>query len=109
MATKVRIAIAHDVPSRGKTAVALKADARGGPSPSPDGRSLAPAQLVTLQRTAGNQAVARLLGARSITRPVTRTPRAVLQRDVGFEFQTGWGVRERGPYRQYRRQEVIVD
>lgn len=105
MATSVRIAVAQDAPSRGQTAVTVKADALGGP----DRRSLTPAQLVTLQRTAGNQAVARLLGARPIPRPITRTPKAVLQRDVGFEFQTGWGVRERGPYRQYRRQEVIVD
>ena len=33
----------------------------------------------------------------------------VIRRDVGFEFQTGWGIRERNPYRQYRRQEVVRD
>jgi hypothetical protein len=33
----------------------------------------------------------------------------LLQRDVGFEFQTGWGIRERGPYRQYGRQEVVAN
>lgn len=33
----------------------------------------------------------------------------MVQRDVGFEFQTGWGIRERNPYRRYGRQEVIRD
>jgi hypothetical protein len=35
--------------------------------------------------------------------------RLMVQRDVGFEFQTGWGIRERFPYRAYNRQETIRD
>jgi Domain of unknown function (DUF4157) len=65
--------------------------------------------VVMLRRTAGNRGATRVVGARSIPSRRTPTGKALLQRDVGFEFQTGWGVRERGPYRRYHRQEVIVD
>lgn len=55
----------------------------------PDVRSLDAAMLLRLQETAGNAAVARLATGR-----VAPGGRA-LQRAVGFEFQTNWGVIEK--------------
>jgi hypothetical protein len=59
-------------PSREKP-VARVADVRAGQPLGPDARSLTPAQLVMLQRTAGNRAVARLASARATPRGTTRT------------------------------------
>ena len=98
---------------------ALAAPAPGHLPARLDPRSLTSRQLVMLQRGAGNAAVARLVQPdQAVSRSVPERPRpklptrgrgALVQRDVGFEFQTGWGIRERGPYRMYNRQEVVVD
>jgi len=62
-----------------------------------DLRDLSPAAVLALQRTAGNAAVARLVAS---GRTVDR---AAIQRAVGFEFQTGWGVREKLPFGLHKK------
>ena len=55
--------------------------------PAPTGRVLRPGEVLALQRTIGNRAVQRLLVTRA-------SPRGAIQRDVGYEFETGWFVEQ---------------
>lgn len=106
------------------------------------GSALTAAQVTTLQRRVGNAAVQRLLApsageaaqasdaphanepvaTQATPAPISRCSigDATLQRAIGFEFQTGWGIQERQPrkwwqfmnarqYRPYNRQEVVAD
>ncbi|MDB4948248.1 MAG: hypothetical protein JWM27_897, partial [Gemmatimonadetes bacterium] len=55
------------------------------PGPPAPGRMLRRGEVLALQRAIGNRAVQRLLGRAA-------APRGTLQRDVGYEFETGWLV-----------------
>lgn len=83
--------------------------APAGPRPAAAANARTPAavpagvqgRVLALQRAVGNQAVAAVLRRPAPPPPVSAASGPVVQRAVGFEFETGWRVWDRSPVRTW--------